>query len=112
MSYQLVEPTVARWGASSRTTGTTKAWLVGWRRTVVARTVMVGSLVARGGRTYLRKRRRLLVRSAWYASAWTMWISEEFMTMATFLLLRSDLEAAGRRVRGADPASGGGALVS
>src|SRR4051794_31613623 len=37
------EPTAARKGASSRTTGTTKAWLVGWRRTVVARTVMVGS---------------------------------------------------------------------
>ena len=33
----------ARWGASSRTTGTTKTWLVGWRRTVVARKVMVGS---------------------------------------------------------------------
>jgi hypothetical protein len=41
LNYQ-EEPTAARWGASSRTTGTTKAWLVGRRRTVVARTVMVG----------------------------------------------------------------------
>src|SRR5262250_2009631 len=56
---------------------------------------------------YLRMRRRLLVRSAWYASAWTMWISEGFMTMSTLLLLRPDLEAAGRRVPGAHPARGG-----
>jgi hypothetical protein len=29
VSYQMEEPTAARWGASSRTTGTTKAWLAG-----------------------------------------------------------------------------------
>jgi hypothetical protein len=59
----------------------------------------------------LRKRRRE-VRSAWCASAWTIWINEAFMTMVTFLLLSSDLEAAGRRVPGAHPARGGGALVN